>query len=158
MHPAKLAGTAYRNWPCHTGRATSRAQHPDAVLASERAKEGADVLGQQLWLLKRRKVATPGHHRPLFEVTKAFGPLPWRLADLVRKEGYGTGYIDALPGLENPGVMLIIVVQPGRGVDRLSDPVDGDGGEQFVLGEASFHLPTAVAPGTPLLDNPGRQP
>ena len=26
-------GTAYRNGPCHTGRATSRAQHPDAVLA-----------------------------------------------------------------------------------------------------------------------------
>src|SRR5436190_15060176 len=34
FHPATLAGTAYRNWPCHTGRATSRAQHPYAVLAA----------------------------------------------------------------------------------------------------------------------------
>ena len=141
MHPAKLAG-----------------QLQYAVLTSERAKEGADVLGQQLWLLKRRKVATSGHHRPLLEVVEAFSPLPRWLADLVRKAGYGTGHIDALPGLKNPGVVLILVVQPGGGVDRLSDPVDGDGGEQFVLGEASFHLPTAVAPGTPLLDNPGRQP
>src|SRR5262247_150395 len=141
MHPAKLAGTAYRNWPCHTGRATSRAQHPDAVLASERAKEGADVLGQQLWLLKRRKVATSGHHRPLLEVVEAFGPLPRWLADLVRKASYGTGHIDALPGLENPGVVLVLVVQPGGRVDRLRDPVDGDGGEQFVLGEAPFHFP-----------------
>src|SRR4029453_1246490 len=107
MYPAKLAGTASRNWPCHTGRATSRAQHPDAGLASERAKESADVLGQQLWLLKRCKVATPGHHRPLFEVIKAFGPLPWRLADLVWKAGHSTGHIDALPSLKNPGVVLI---------------------------------------------------
>src|SRR5262245_53657234 len=106
MHPAKLAGTAYRNCPCHTGRGcarligspqspaklaeevalrSSRAQHPDAVLASERAKEGADVLGQQLWFLKRCKVATPGHHSPLLEVVEAFGPLPRCLADLLRK-------------------------------------------------------------------------
>src|SRR6266851_5841125 len=127
------------------------------TLASERAKEGADVLGQQLWLFKRRKMTTPGHHRPLLEVIEAFGPLPRWLADFVRKAGHGTGHIDALSGLENPGVVLVLVVQPGGRVNGLGDPVDGDGGEQFVLGEAPFHLPTAVAPGTPLLDNPGGQ-
>jgi len=31
-HPAKL-GTAYRNWPRHTGGATSRAQHLCAALS-----------------------------------------------------------------------------------------------------------------------------
>src|SRR4029453_19208942 len=115
------------------------------------------VLGQQLWLLKRRKMATPGHQRPLFEVIEAFGPLPWRLADLLWKARHGTGHIDALPGLENPRVVLVLVVQPGGRVDRLSHPVDGDGGEQLVFGEASFPPPAAVAPGTPLLDNPGGQ-
>src|SRR5262245_44235287 len=130
----------------------------DAALASERAEEGADVLGQQLWLFKRRKMATPGHHRPLFEVVEALGPLPRWLTDLVWKAGHGTGHIDALPRLEQPGVVLVLVVQPGGRVDRLGDPVDGDGSEQLVLGEAPFHLSTAVAPGTPLLDNPGGQP
>src|SRR5215467_6175591 len=129
----------------------------EAALASERAEEGADVLSQQLWLLKCRKVATPGHHRPLLEVVEALGPLPRWLADLVRKASHGTGHIDALPGLENPGVVLVLVVQPGGRVDCLRDPVDGDGGEQFVLAEAPFHLPITVAPGTPLLDNPGGQ-
>src|SRR5262245_55706859 len=103
----------------------------DAALASERAKEGADVLGQQLWLFKRRKMATPGHHCPLVEIIEAFGPLPRWLADLLRKAGHGTGYIDALPGLENPGVVLVLVVQPGGRVDGLGDPIDGDGGEQL---------------------------
>src|SRR5215831_10526849 len=130
----------------------------DGALASEWTKEGADVLSQQLWLFKRRKMATPGHHRPLLEVVEALGPLPRWLTDLVWKAGHGTGHIDALPGLENPGVVLVLVVQPGGRVDGLGDPVDGDGGEQLVLGEAVFNLPTAVAPGTPLLDNPGGQP
>ena len=31
-HPAKLAGTAYRNWPRQFGGATSRAQHRGAAL------------------------------------------------------------------------------------------------------------------------------
>src|SRR5712691_8233818 len=130
----------------------------NGLLASQRAKEGADVLGQQLWLFKRCKMAPPGHHRPLLEVVEAFGPFPRWLADLLWKAGHGTGHIDALTGLENPGVVLVLVVQPGGRVDGLGDPVDGDGGEQLVLGEALFHLPTAVAPGTPLLDNPGGQP
>src|SRR4029453_17483667 len=95
---------------------------PYAVLASERAKEGADVLGQQLWLLKRRKMASSGHHRPLLEVVEAFGPLPRWLADLVRKAGYGTGHIDALPGLEKPGVVLILVVQRGGRFVGWGDP------------------------------------
>src|SRR5215813_10699639 len=103
----------------------------DGALTSERAKEGADVLSQQLWLLKRRKMATPGHHCPLLEVVEALGPLPRWLADLMRKAGHGTGDSDALPGLENPGVVLVLVVQPSGRVDRLGHPVDGDGGEQF---------------------------
>src|SRR5262249_40609107 len=127
----------------------------DGALASEWTKEGADVLSQQLWLFKRRKMATPGHHRPLLKIVETLGPLPRRLADLLWKAGHGTGHLDALPGLEQTGIVLILVVQPGGRVDRLSHPVDGNGSEQLVLSEASFHLPTAVAPGTPLLHNPG---
>jgi len=84
----------------------------DGALASERAKEGADVLSQQLWLFKRRKMTTPRHNRPLLEIVEALGPLPRWLADFVRKASYGTGDIDVLPGLENPGVVLVLVVQP----------------------------------------------
>jgi hypothetical protein len=102
-------------------------------------------------------MATPGHHRPLLEVVEALGSLLRWLADLTRKAGHSTGHIDALPGQEHPGLVLVLVVQPGRRVDGLRDPVDGDGGEQLVLDEASFHLPTAVAPGPPFLDNPGGQ-
>ena len=66
-------------------------------LASERAKEGADVLGQQLWLLKRRKVTAPGHLRPLLEVVETRRPLSRRLADLLRKAGHGTGALWTAP-------------------------------------------------------------
>jgi hypothetical protein len=55
-------------------------------------------------------MATPGHYCPLLEVVEAFSPLPRWLANLVRKAGYGTRYIDALPGLEKPGVVLVLVV------------------------------------------------
>jgi len=53
--------------------------------------------------------------------------------------------------------MLVLVVETGGRVDGLGHPVDGDSGEELVLGEASFYLPVTVAPGAPLLDNPGCQ-
>jgi hypothetical protein len=102
-------------------------------------------------------MATPWHHHPLLEVVETLGLLPWWLADLVRKTGHSTGDIDAPSRLENPRGVLVRVVQPGGRIYGLSDPVDGDSGKQFVLGEASFYCPTAVAPGTLLLDKPGGQ-
>src|SRR5215510_5714787 len=61
-HPAKL-GTAYRNWPCQYGRATSRAQHPYAVLDGNGVRQRhGDALGVPH---KRVPLAPKGPHLQL---------------------------------------------------------------------------------------------
>ena len=53
--------TAYRDWPCHTGRATSRAQYPDAVLAFQ---ERGDRVYKAGGILIHGHMATAWHNLP----------------------------------------------------------------------------------------------
>src|SRR5262245_20115456 len=50
------ASTAYRNWPCQFGRATSHAQHPDAVPGSGTAQF---AICQPMWAVRRGTITPP---------------------------------------------------------------------------------------------------
>ena len=49
-------------------------------------------------------------------------------------------------------------MEPERGADGPGHPVEHDGGQQLVVGEAALDLAVAVAPGPPLLHDSGGQP
>jgi hypothetical protein len=50
-----------------------------------------------------------------------------------------------------------IVIDEERRTDRLGCPINHNVGEQFVLGEALFHVAVAVAQPLKLFDEPGRE-
>ena len=45
--PRAKLGTAYRHWPCHTDRATSRAQHRGAALEHSTFRQHREFLRRQ---------------------------------------------------------------------------------------------------------------
>src|SRR5262245_12868724 len=105
-------------------------------------------------------MATRGHHSPPLEVIIALGPAPGEQDDLAGKDCHAGGRLHHWRASMGrlPGVMAGLIVVAYRGAHALGDPVEHHGGQEFVLAKSPFDLPAAIAPGPPLLHNPGAQP
>src|SRR3712207_442556 len=82
---------------------------------------------------------------------------------LVWGEGFGGDaprtLLASFPGIGvGFGAQSPVAVDPEGGAAGLRRPVDGQGGQELVLGEAALYVAVAVAPGAPLLYDPGRKP
>ena len=62
---------------------------------AQRAEEGANIFGQQFWLLQRGEMAAARHLRPVLDSVGALGPGPGNLPNQIfaRKDRYPCGHL-----------------------------------------------------------------
>ena len=60
--------------------------------------------------------------------------------------------------LENPRIVLGVVIQVGGSIESLGGPVDGDVGEELILGVAALDISVAVTPFAVSLNDPRGEP
>ena len=100
-------------------------------------------------------MASSRHRSPAPQVVGALAPLSRRTAEFERERSHSRRGLYLLVALHRPRVSLVLLVHPRGRADGRGRPVDGDGGQQLIFGEASFDVAIAVAPGAVLLHYPG---
>jgi hypothetical protein len=137
--------------------------HALMTVPIEPTEECGDVPRHQVRLLDRGEVPPARHRGPAPDVVQALGPLPWRLAfghvhmrECGHRGRHADEVIGAKPRFALPSA-IVGVVADGE-ADGSGQPVERDGGQEEVAREARLEIAATVAPGAPLLQDPGRQP
>jgi hypothetical protein len=110
----------------------------------------AQLSRQGFGFLKGSEVAASWHWGPALDVIDAFGPWVGWAHGLARNGSIRRRDFDT-------HLLAPRIVRPEGGVDRASHPVNHHVREQLIFGETSLNISPAVAPGTKLFNDPGRQ-
>ena len=89
----------------------------------------------------------PRHLSPTPNVVGPLGPFPGRVIKFHRKDGKPTGHLDAITSLKSPRIVHVLVVKPGRGINRPGNPVNSNIRQQFVSSEPWSQPEPAISSG-----------